>query len=659
MFCTKCGAENVQGNRFCSNCGVPLHLALKPKVHSPILAFVSSGFILLVLVASLLVWKLSAPQSESTVSLAESICRFVGIWEGVGPNAREITHVEVRSESDKIFIHIWGKYQGRNHDWDETQATVAGDSLSITWKADFGTETQEFNILPNGNLQIKGTIHRTDKAGLPDFNYVAELRAAGDTARDCPQPNIASQSPTPATGSEKPSLGAIKGRVFDKETGKPIPNVRIAIFDEESEQSLRNGITTNDQGEFQLQDIEPGTYRITLSPATRDHEPVEQYITVQVGETTTFDVPLSTRLKEADTSESSKPALPGQETPSLPQDLDFSEKFDFLIQTPDGTQMLLSEYLNQRYPGQYVLLSYRMLGWPYYDKYVNSLSEEAAVQIKTWFAQVGLANLAVDSIQEVDLYGIYTTALARYIQDALPVLHIPGHTGFLVSPDRRIIGAWYFSDQEDFLNVWNELKTIEIHLGQTDLFIRGIESLFMYYAFSQEPPDKYYLMSHYYPAFMEQYYQNEFSRMEHQGEYEKLWSQIQTKLELFKAKIKKKVYLLGYNGILSEYDFDKQGFAISLAQSNPLLDYPTWGNDDIYEYPESLIAKNWTPSSIFLKVAPDKARSLIEPNRYVRVYLMWKPIRMDGRAIEVCVLKLVAIKPEAGFVATIEPPACD
>ena len=66
---------------------------------------------------------------------------------------------------------------------------------------------------------------------------------------------------------------SVAGRVVDRETGRPIPNVRYGvgqrIFHDQSSSSFSSstgGETTNAKGEFRLENLTPGTYTIFTEP---------------------------------------------------------------------------------------------------------------------------------------------------------------------------------------------------------------------------------------------------------------------------------------------------------------------------------------------------------------------------------------------------------
>jgi Fe-S cluster biogenesis protein NfuA len=102
------------------------------------------------------------------------VSQFIGHWTNENPNTGGITRVEIRSESNTIFVHMWGKCHPTDCDWGETTTDIsdANDGvLSLTWTFSFSVETQQVSVLSDGRLQVVGHVHYTDDSGRPDRDY--------------------------------------------------------------------------------------------------------------------------------------------------------------------------------------------------------------------------------------------------------------------------------------------------------------------------------------------------------------------------------------------------------------------------------------------------------------------------------------------------------
>lgn len=194
MFCTQCGQQNTQSNRFCTNCGAALTVSVpKPAERSlAIYWLIAGGSAFLILLGALLAWLLGVfPQGQESgrkPPLTEAACRFIGSWVSDKPNLREISRVQISAESETLFVHIWSN----NYDWSEGKTTLsdADDGiLSVTWNTSSFQETQKLSVLPDGRLRIDGNIQFTDNSGRPNFVYDAHFLASGNKSSDC-QPNI-------------------------------------------------------------------------------------------------------------------------------------------------------------------------------------------------------------------------------------------------------------------------------------------------------------------------------------------------------------------------------------------------------------------------------------------------------------------------------------
>ena len=100
--------------------------------------------------------------------------QFVGSWINEDANTRGITSTQIRSESNMLFVHMWGACSPTDCDWGETSTSIADADdgvLSLTWTFSFKVETQQVSVLSDGRLQVVGHIHYTDNSGRSDTDY--------------------------------------------------------------------------------------------------------------------------------------------------------------------------------------------------------------------------------------------------------------------------------------------------------------------------------------------------------------------------------------------------------------------------------------------------------------------------------------------------------
>ena len=127
------------------------------------------------------------------------------------------------------------------------------------------------------------------------------------------------------SASQQKPVGRVHGRAVLKESGRPIPNVKVTLvsasddelpsIEEESQPVRRLRATTDARGEFQLSGVPVGSYR--LAAATRAHSSDER--TLFVTEDETSDVPLRLARSQPDlqVSQQQREFLPS-ETVTLP-----------------------------------------------------------------------------------------------------------------------------------------------------------------------------------------------------------------------------------------------------------------------------------------------------------------------------------------------------
>jgi len=107
------------------------------------------------------------------VGWSAPIARFRAHWRNENPNTGGITRAAIRSQSDVVYVHMWGKCTPTDCDWGETTTTTSDaldGTLSITWTLSFKVETQQISILGNGSLRVAGHVVYND--GRPTRDYV-------------------------------------------------------------------------------------------------------------------------------------------------------------------------------------------------------------------------------------------------------------------------------------------------------------------------------------------------------------------------------------------------------------------------------------------------------------------------------------------------------
>lgn len=104
------------------------------------------------LLTSLLVDCAPTPTAEPIGSSS-----FEGDWLNEDPDTRSMTRVAIRSESGKIFVHMWSKCHPTDCDWGEEKTEVSDASdgvLSITWNRSFDITKQEITLLSSSRLMV-------------------------------------------------------------------------------------------------------------------------------------------------------------------------------------------------------------------------------------------------------------------------------------------------------------------------------------------------------------------------------------------------------------------------------------------------------------------------------------------------------------------------
>jgi hypothetical protein len=87
-------------------------------------------------------------------------------------------------------------------------------------------------------------------------------------------------------------LGAISGRVIDRDTQQPIPNAQVVIV------GTQVGSVTDDRGEFRLTRVTPGTRQ--LRALRLGYQSATQNVTIAAGQTATVDFALGTAVVNLD-----------------------------------------------------------------------------------------------------------------------------------------------------------------------------------------------------------------------------------------------------------------------------------------------------------------------------------------------------------------------
>ena len=87
-------------------------------------------------------------------------------------------------------------------------------------------------------------------------------------------------------------LGAISGRVIDRDTQQPIPNAQVVIV------GTQIGSVTDDRGEYRLTRVTPGSRQ--LRALRLGYQSVTQNVTIAAGQTATVDFALGTAAVNLD-----------------------------------------------------------------------------------------------------------------------------------------------------------------------------------------------------------------------------------------------------------------------------------------------------------------------------------------------------------------------
>src|SRR5687768_17584515 len=83
-------------------------------------------------------------------------------------------------------------------------------------------------------------------------------------------------------------LGAISGRVIDRDTQQPVPNAQVVIV------GTQVGSLTNEQGEYRLTRVTAGSRQVRA--LRLGYQTATQTVMVRVGETATVDFTLGTAV---------------------------------------------------------------------------------------------------------------------------------------------------------------------------------------------------------------------------------------------------------------------------------------------------------------------------------------------------------------------------
>jgi len=97
--------------------------------------------------------------------------KFIGNWINEDENTRGITKAVIRTESDSIFVHMWGKCHPTDCDWGEestTNSDANDNQLSLEWNQGFVIRTQKVTYLESDRLRVEQHSHYIDNSGRPD-----------------------------------------------------------------------------------------------------------------------------------------------------------------------------------------------------------------------------------------------------------------------------------------------------------------------------------------------------------------------------------------------------------------------------------------------------------------------------------------------------------
>jgi hypothetical protein len=97
--------------------------------------------------AGLPLWLAAAENSKAA--------KFVGQWTNKDFETSDTTPIHVRIDKNRILVHAWGRCHPIECDWGETNATLHGETLSVTWNKSFAAKTQEISLLLDGTMQLK------------------------------------------------------------------------------------------------------------------------------------------------------------------------------------------------------------------------------------------------------------------------------------------------------------------------------------------------------------------------------------------------------------------------------------------------------------------------------------------------------------------------
>jgi protocatechuate 3,4-dioxygenase beta subunit len=167
-------------------------------------------------------------------------------------------------------------------------AVSAGGAMSVYTD---GTGSYLFKGVKQGNYRLLA-----NKAGFREAAWSVPVRGASREVHDfmlekssAEIQKVLSVRPLTTPGGarssgaatrERPPLGAkghLVGAVRDRASGKPIDSVAIRVFGQRT-------VRTDRQGSYQISDLPPGTYRITVSH--RDYQAADKTVTVRANLTT-------------------------------------------------------------------------------------------------------------------------------------------------------------------------------------------------------------------------------------------------------------------------------------------------------------------------------------------------------------------------------------
>ena len=118
----------------------------------------------------------STPTSPSNTASA-----FVGAWNNVDPNTRDIPQLQIRVVGNTIYVHGYGACVPTLCDWGEASApapTAATAGVQVNWVFFFETIQLTLTLSSDGVLHAVAVNHFTDNSGRADYQVSDAFRKA-------------------------------------------------------------------------------------------------------------------------------------------------------------------------------------------------------------------------------------------------------------------------------------------------------------------------------------------------------------------------------------------------------------------------------------------------------------------------------------------------